>query len=141
MKGLKIQFPNFDYERIKDTTSKFLLRLKTRLGYHYDPQSRLVADLIRHRILDRMDPQIRLNLYHYESCSVDEFASHADRLLIRIKKTESATILSPTHSAEDKSSNQSLISQLKETRFRFFTAQRRSFLSEHALLIETRQLS
>ena len=31
-------------------------------------------------ILDSVDLKIWLNLYYYETCSVDEFASHADRL-------------------------------------------------------------
>ena len=66
-----------------------------------------------------MHPQMRLNLYHYGTCSVDQFASHADRLLIRTKTTKRATILSPSNSAEDKNSDQRLINKLIETRLDF----------------------
>ena len=102
-------------ERDKDSVFKFLLRLKTRLDCQYDSQSRLVADLLRQRVLNSVDPQIRLNL-HYETCSVDEFASHADRLLIRIRKTEGATILSPFNSVDDKKSNERSSNKLLKTR-------------------------
>ena len=63
-----------------------------------------------------MDQLIRLNLYYYETCSLNKFACHADRLLIRTRKTERATILSPSNSAKDKISNQRLINELVETR-------------------------
>ena len=46
---------------------------------------------------------------------VDELASHADRRLIRARKTESATILLPSNLAGDKNSNQRLINEVIET--------------------------
>ena len=106
----------YQCERGKDTVVEFLLRLKTRLGRHYDADSCLINDLIRHRLLESVDPQIRLGLYHYESGSVDDLARHANRLLDRCRRDRSEPHFRTNIADNQRQNNdQRLINEMLET--------------------------
>ena len=106
----------YQCERGKDTVVDFLSRLKTRLGRHYDADSCLINDLIRHRLLESVDPQIRLGLYHYESGSVDDLARHADRLLDRFRRDRSEPHFRTDIADNQRQNNdQRLINEMLET--------------------------
>ena len=64
--------------RHNSTVSEYLTRLHAPLGEHYDANSSLHQDLIRHKLLESLDPQTRLCLYHYKDGPLDALAKHAD---------------------------------------------------------------
>ena len=97
-----------------DTITEFLICIKATLGTNYDSHSPILTDSIRHHLLEAVDPQIRINLYHYESASLEELAQHADRLIARLKQSHRSQ---PTpYPGKEPSSNQSLINEVLESR-------------------------
>ena len=97
-----------------DTITEFLIRIKAALGTYYDSHSPILTDLIRHHLLEAVDPQIRINIYHYESASLEELAQHADCLIARLKQSHRSQ---PTpYPGKEPSSNQSLINEVLESR-------------------------
>ena len=103
-------------DRNESTVSEYLMRLHSLLGEHYDSSSPLHRDLIRHKLLESLDPQLRLCLYHYEDGPLDVLARHADQLLSRNKN------FSPQHPNAKSSSNytdtkhQTLINEVVDSR-------------------------
>ena len=100
------------------TVSEFLIELQALLGEHYDSTSPLHRDLIKHKLLESLDPQMRLCLYHYEDGPLDTLAKHADRLLSRHVKTPGS---SPNSTSLDfdntiPTPNQKLINEVVESR-------------------------
>ena len=96
-----------------DTITKFLIRIKAALRTYYDSHSPILTDLIRHYLLEAIDSQIRINLYHYESAGLEELAQHADRLIARLKQNHWSQ---PTpYPRNEPSSNQSLINEVLES--------------------------
>lgn len=65
------------------TISEYLVHLRSRLGEHYDTNSLLHSDLLKHKLLESIDPQARLCLYHYEDEPLETLARHADEILSR----------------------------------------------------------
>jgi len=102
--------------RGSDTISEFLVRLKTNLGQHYDPQSSLLTDALKHKLLESVDPQTRLALYQYEStCNLSELARHADCLQTRLRRL-SADCNPTTAKPVPGPSSQTLINESLESR-------------------------
>ena len=67
-------------------------------------------------MLESVDPQIRLGLYHYESGSVDDLARHADRLLDRSRRDRSDRISVLTSPIIQRQNNDlRLINEMLET--------------------------
>ena len=58
----------------------YFQQLKTTLGDAFEPESNFQAELLRHCLLNSVDVDVRINLYHYEHLPLDEFVKHADQL-------------------------------------------------------------
>ena len=71
--------------RGNDTVKDYLVRLRGIFTSRYGETTALQKDLLKSRILQSVDAATRLALYHYEQCSVEDIAAHADRLLARAK--------------------------------------------------------
>ena len=91
------------------TVSKYLIQLRSQLGEHYDTHSLLHTDLLRHKLLESLDPQSRLCLYHYENEPLECLARHADQILSRTTSLHN----SPTDMV---ASNQQLINESVEAK-------------------------
>ena len=65
------------------TVYEYYTKLNSLLSEHYDPALPLHRDLIKHKLLESLDPRIRLCLYHYEEGPLDILAQHADQLMSR----------------------------------------------------------
>ena len=100
-----VQSPN-------ETISDFMVRLKAFISPTYPAQSVLGEDLVRRRILESLDPRTRLAIYPYEKTSLDELATHADRLLVRVK----ATLISELSDSSFVSPPQKMINEMFESR-------------------------
>ena len=69
-----------------DSITEFPIRIKVIFGTYYNSHSSIVTDLIRHHLLEAVDAQTRINLYHYESASLEKLTQHADCLIARLKQ-------------------------------------------------------
>ena len=74
------------YTKNSDSATKFLICINVVLGRNYDSHSPIVTDLIRHHLLEAVDPLLLLLLYYYESTSFEELAQHADRLIALLEQ-------------------------------------------------------
>ena len=94
--------------------TKFLICIKVALGTYYDSHSSIVTDLIRHHLLEAVDPQIKINLYHHRTASHEELAQHADRLTVRLKQSHRSQ---PTpYPGQEPSFYLSLVNEVLESR-------------------------
>ena len=97
-----------------DSITEFLICIKVALATYYDSHFSIVTDLIRHHILEAVDPQARIKLYRYKSASLEELAQNADRLIAGLKQGHRSQ---PTpYSGKEPSSNQILINEVLESR-------------------------
>ena len=96
------------------TVCKFLQKLRSTLSSHYDPSSQLHEDLLRHCILNSVDPSTRKFLRLNDNMSLDNLAKHADKLIDRIDHQATAfSLQSPSH---HNSPSQHLINEMLEKR-------------------------
>ena len=64
--------------------------------------------------MEAVDPQIRINLYHYEPASLEKLVQHPDRFIARLKQGHRSQ---PTpYPGKESSANQSLINEVLESR-------------------------
>ena len=91
------------------TVSEYFIQLRSQLGEHYDTHSLLHTDLLRHKLLESLDPHSRLCLYHYENEPLESLARHADQFLSRITSLHN----SPTDMV---ASNQEVINENVEAK-------------------------
>ena len=75
----------------------------------YDTHFLLHTDLLRHKLLEPLDPQSRLCLYHYEIEPLESLARHADQILSRTTSLHN----SPTDMV---ASNQQLVNESVEAK-------------------------
>ena len=97
-----------------DTITDFLIHIKAALGTYYDSHSPILIDLIRHHLLEAVDPQISINLCHYKSASLKELAQQADRFIARLKQSHRSQPTS--YPGKGPCSSQSLINEVLESR-------------------------
>ena len=103
-----------------DSVLDYFQRLKTTLGDAFEPESNCQTELLRHCLLNSVDIDPRMNLYHYEHLPFDEFVKHADRLsqckqephTFSSAHTLSSTPVSPPPH------NQHMINELLESRLK-----------------------
>ena len=63
-----------------DSVLDYFQRLETSLGDAFEPKSNFQTELLRHCLLNSVDVDVQMNLYHHEHLPLDEFIKHADRL-------------------------------------------------------------
>ena len=66
---------------------KFEIHFEFIFGNNYDPNSVLQMDILRNAILNSVDRDTRINLYHYENGPMEDLVRHADELLLRRKSS------------------------------------------------------
>ena len=96
-----------------NTITESLIRIKVALGTNYDSHSPILINLISHHFLEAVVPQVKINLSHYESASLEQLARHADHHIARLKQHHKSQ---PTpYPGKKPSSNQSLINEVLES--------------------------
>ena len=80
------------------TVCEFLQKLRSTLSSHYDPSSQLHEDLLRHCILNSVDPSTQKFLRLNDSMSLDNLAKQADELIDHIgHQATTFSLQSPSH--------------------------------------------
>ena len=102
-----------DCHRGQTTVTAYLIQLRTLLGTQYDSNSPLQKDLIKHKLLESLDPHIRLYLNHYEDGPLDALAKHADKLLSLHNNSPSSKSLRSDHNDNQTLINESVNSSLQ----------------------------
>ena len=103
-----------------DSVLDYYQRLKTTLSDAFEPESNFQTELFCHCMLNSVDVDVRMNLYHYQHLPIDEFVKHADRLsqckqrphIFGSAHTLSSTPVTPP------SHNQHIINELLESRLK-----------------------
>ena len=106
--------------RSDDSVLDYFQRHKTTLGDAFEPESNFQTELLRHCLLNSVDVDVRINLYHFKHLPLDEFVKHADQLLqckqglhtFSSAHTLSSTPVSPPPH------NQHVINELLESRLK-----------------------
>ena len=108
-------------QRDDDSVLDYFQRLKTILGDAFKPESNFQTKLLRHCLLNSIDVNVRMDLYHYEHLPLDEFVKHADRLSQcrqGLHAFSSAHTLPSTPVPPPPSHNQHIINELLESRLK-----------------------
>ena len=80
------------------TVCEFLQKLRSTLSSHYDPTSQLHEDLLRHCVLNSVDPCTRKFLRLNDNMLLDNLAKQADKLIDHIDHQATAfSLQSPSH--------------------------------------------
>ena len=96
------------------SVSEYLIELRSRLGEHYDTRSLLHMDLLKHKLMESLDPQSRLCLYHYENEPIESFARHADQILARASSLPSSPAASNVIASNQQLINESVDAKLSQ---------------------------